>query len=50
LRTSVSQMFRIRGVPETYIIDPNGKLAYAQIGPFDSSDQIVSIVQKYIHK
>lgn len=50
LRTTVSQMFRIRGVPETYIIDPKGKLAFAQIGPFDSSDQIVSIVQKYISK
>jgi cytochrome c biogenesis protein CcmG, thiol:disulfide interchange protein DsbE len=50
LRTTVSQMFRIRGVPETYIIDPNGKLAYAQIGPFESTDQIVSIIQKYVNK
>jgi cytochrome c biogenesis protein CcmG, thiol:disulfide interchange protein DsbE len=50
LRTTVSQMFRIRGVPETYIIDPNGKLAYAQIGPFESKQQIVSLVEKYIPK
>lgn len=45
LRTAVSQMFRIRGVPETYIIDENGRLAYVKIGPFDSTQEIVSAIQ-----
>jgi cytochrome c biogenesis protein CcmG/thiol:disulfide interchange protein DsbE len=45
LRTSVSQMFRIRGVPETYIIGPDGRLAQVQIGPFTSTEEIISAVQ-----
>ena len=36
LRTSISQMFRILGVPETYIIDREGRLAYIKKGPFIS--------------
>ena len=44
LRTSISQMFRIRGVPETYIIDRTGKLAYIKIGPFISMDEIITAV------
>ena len=46
LRTTVSQMFRIRGVPETYVIGPTGKLAYAMIGPFESTQQIVNIINQ----
>lgn len=48
LRTAVSQMFHITGVPETYIIGPDGHLAYAKIGPFASTDEIVSIIQPLI--
>ncbi len=44
LGTKVSQMFRIRGVPETYIIDRDGKLANIQIGPFNSTSEIISII------
>jgi cytochrome c biogenesis protein CcmG/thiol:disulfide interchange protein DsbE len=44
LQTKISQMFRITGVPETYIIDKNGKLAYAQIGPFNTVDEIRAII------
>ncbi|MCL4561869.1 MAG: TlpA family protein disulfide reductase [Chloroflexi bacterium] len=40
LATRISQEFRIRGVPETYIIDKSGKLAIAQIGPYTSLDEI----------
>jgi cytochrome c biogenesis protein CcmG, thiol:disulfide interchange protein DsbE len=42
--TKISQMFRITGVPETYIIDRNGKLAFAQIGPFSTLDEIRSVI------
>jgi cytochrome c biogenesis protein CcmG/thiol:disulfide interchange protein DsbE len=48
LRTSVSQMFRIRGVPETYIIGADGRLKYVKIGPFESTSEILSAIQPYI--
>jgi cytochrome c biogenesis protein CcmG/thiol:disulfide interchange protein DsbE len=44
LRTSISQAFRIRGVPETYIIGKDGILTHAQIGPFASLSQIQSTI------
>jgi cytochrome c biogenesis protein CcmG/thiol:disulfide interchange protein DsbE len=44
LGTRVSQLFRIKGVPETYFIDQQGVLQYAQIGPFESVDEIKSII------
>jgi cytochrome c biogenesis protein CcmG/thiol:disulfide interchange protein DsbE len=40
LGTRISQAFRIRGVPETYIVDRTGKLAFFQYGPFTSVDEI----------
>jgi cytochrome c biogenesis protein CcmG/thiol:disulfide interchange protein DsbE len=48
LGTKISQEFRIRGVPETYFIDKNGKLAYSQIGPFGSLEEIKAIVDPLI--
>jgi cytochrome c biogenesis protein CcmG/thiol:disulfide interchange protein DsbE len=44
LGTRISQAFRIRGVPETYIIDKNGVLAHVQIGPFQSLDEIIAAI------
>lgn len=44
LGTKVSQMFRITGVPETYIIDQAGKLAFVKKGPFESLAEIQSAV------
>jgi cytochrome c biogenesis protein CcmG, thiol:disulfide interchange protein DsbE len=44
LGTKISQMFRIKGVPETYFIDQNGVLQYAQIGPFTSVADIQAII------
>ena len=40
LGTSISQYFRIKGVPETYFVDKEGVLQYVQVGPFSSVDQI----------
>ena len=45
LRTSISQAFRIVGVPETYIIDRQGVLVYKQIGPFTSLSQINHVIE-----
>ncbi len=44
LRTRIAQAFRIRGVPETYIIDQAGILRYVQIGPFTSLASIKAAV------
>ncbi len=44
LRTEVSQMFRVTGVPETYIIDPLGRLQYVKKGPFTSLAEIESAI------
>lgn len=48
LRTRISQAYRIRGVPETYIIDREGKLAHVQIGPFLSLAQIVGYIEPLV--
>jgi len=42
--TRISQAFRTRGVPETYIFNQKGKLVHVQIGPFTSSQQIRSLL------
>jgi cytochrome c biogenesis protein CcmG/thiol:disulfide interchange protein DsbE len=44
--TKISQMFRIRGVPETYFIDQVGVLYYVKVGPFMSINEIKSIVDQ----
>ncbi|GAB4474209.1 MAG: hypothetical protein Kow0088_10100 [Anaerolineales bacterium] len=44
LGTRISQAYRIRGVPETYIVDQNGILQFVQIGPFRSLSQIKSVI------
>ena len=44
LKTNISQAYRIRGVPETFIIDKNGTIAHLQIGPFRSLPEIHSVI------
>jgi cytochrome c biogenesis protein CcmG, thiol:disulfide interchange protein DsbE len=46
LRTELSQMFRITGVPETYFIDQQGVLYYVKVGPFLSIEEIKSIIEQ----
>jgi cytochrome c biogenesis protein CcmG/thiol:disulfide interchange protein DsbE len=41
LGTFISQSYRMRGVPETYIVGPDGRITGVQIGPYMSLDQIV---------
>ncbi len=40
LGTTISQAYRITGVPETYIIDKNGILQYYKPSPFTSMAEI----------
>lgn len=42
--TRISQMFRIKGVPETYILDAEGVLRYVKIGPFSSVSEIRGLI------
>ena len=44
LKTKISQAYRIRGVPETYIIDQDGIISHVQIGPFRSLEEIKSLI------
>ncbi|TAK13967.1 MAG: TlpA family protein disulfide reductase [Anaerolineae bacterium] len=46
LRTSISQAFRITGVPETYIISRAGDLFYTKVGPFTSLQEILTLVDQ----
>jgi cytochrome c biogenesis protein CcmG/thiol:disulfide interchange protein DsbE len=46
--TRVSQLFRIKGVPESYFVDRSGVLRYVQIGPFTSVDQIQSNIDQLL--
>jgi cytochrome c biogenesis protein CcmG/thiol:disulfide interchange protein DsbE len=40
LGTRIAQAFRIRGVPETFFLNKEGEIAFVQIGPFTSIDEI----------
>jgi cytochrome c biogenesis protein CcmG/thiol:disulfide interchange protein DsbE len=44
LGTSISQAFRMSGVPETYVIDKEGMLIYKKIGPFLSLSEITATI------
>ncbi len=58
LRTAISQIFRIKGVPETYILDQNGRLAKIvdengdqlnpMIGPYTSIAQIQNTIDRLL--
>lgn len=45
LGTRISQAFRIRGVPETYVIGPDGRVAQVKIGPYTSLSEIVGQIE-----
>ncbi|HEY43873.1 MAG TPA: TlpA family protein disulfide reductase [Anaerolineae bacterium] len=42
LGTRISQAFRIRGVPETYIVGSDGRVADVMIGPYPSLQEIIT--------
>lgn len=44
LQTRISPLFRISGVPETYVVDQNGKLAASKIGPFTTEAEIRALI------
>lgn len=42
--TRISQAYRTTGVPETYIVDKQGNLAYVKLGPFVSLQEITAAI------
>ena len=50
LGTRISQKFRITGVPETYIVDREGKLAYFKLSPFVSLQEIKAAIDPLIEE
>ena len=49
LRTEISQAYRIRGVPETYIVDKHGNLAQPIIGPANHA-QLAAIIERFLQE
>lgn len=45
LGTSIAQAYRIRGVPETFIIGPDGHIAAFRFGPFESLSEIIGSIE-----
>jgi cytochrome c biogenesis protein CcmG/thiol:disulfide interchange protein DsbE len=45
LGTRISQSFRIRGVPETYILGPDGRVVHVMIGPYASLDDVARAIE-----
>lgn len=45
LGTRISQAFRIRGVPETFVIRPDGTIDSVQIGPYPSLQSVIEAVE-----
>jgi cytochrome c biogenesis protein CcmG/thiol:disulfide interchange protein DsbE len=43
--TRISQAYRTTGVPETYVIDPEGVLVFVKKGPFTSLQEITGIIE-----
>lgn len=48
LGTRISQAFRMVGVPETYIVDPEGQVADVKIGPYRSVEEIIDDIQSVL--
>jgi cytochrome c biogenesis protein CcmG/thiol:disulfide interchange protein DsbE len=48
LRTQISHTFRMRGVPETFIINQDGEIAFVKIGPFTSLDEITLLIDRLL--
>ena len=45
LGTRISQAFRIRGVPETYVAGKDGRLVAVKIGPYQSLSEITQQIE-----
>jgi len=46
--SKISDLYRVRGVPETFIINADGNLAAIKIGPFNSASEITGLINPII--
>jgi cytochrome c biogenesis protein CcmG/thiol:disulfide interchange protein DsbE len=49
LGTRISQAYRIKGVPETYVVDKTGRLAFVKIGPTTQAE-LMSVIEPLLNK
>lgn len=49
LRGTISQIYQVNSVPETFILDAEGTLRYLKFGPFTSLDEVFSAVDGALH-
>lgn len=49
LGTRAGQAYRLKGVPETYVIDQNGMLAWVKIGPLTSLAELQNVIEPLLH-
>ncbi len=50
LRTRWSQAFGLQGVPETYVLDKQGRVAAFKIGPYQSYDEIIAHIEEALRR
>jgi cytochrome c biogenesis protein CcmG/thiol:disulfide interchange protein DsbE len=50
LGTRISQAYRTTGVPETYIVDRDGKLAFVKLSPFLSLKEIQAAIDPLLER
>lgn len=50
LGTRISQSYRTTGVPETYIVDKNGVLAFVKLSPFLSQQEIIDAIEPLLEQ
>ena len=49
LGTRISTAYRITGVPETYIVDPAGRLAFARFYPMTQAE-LMAVIEPLLKK
>ena len=48
LGTNIYHAFRARGVPETFVINKLGEIAFVKIGPFQDLDEITTAIDRLL--
>ena len=48
LRGEISNIFNVKGVPETYVLDQQGRLQFVKFGPFLTTEEIVNTVENVL--
>lgn len=48
LGTRAGQAYRLKGVPETYVVDKNGLLAWVKIGPLASLAELQNVIESLL--